>query len=101
MTEITVVGAGDAVVVNDDGYRRTISLGNFVSSIRSDLLAAPADLSMSVAGEEALRVEDPATLAAGETSLWLYDLDNATLVQVQVGANDSGGAGLKALVVPN
>jgi hypothetical protein len=52
-------------------------------------------------GAEALRIEDPADLGAQESSLWLYDLDNAALIQVTFGAPNSGGAGLKALVVPN
>lgn len=41
------------------------------------------------------------TVAAGETSLFLYDVDNATLERVTVGAADSGGAGFKVLRIPN
>lgn len=41
------------------------------------------------------------TPAAGETSLWLYDADNATLERVTVGIADSGGAGFKVLRIPN
>jgi len=40
-------------------------------------------------------------LAAGETSLWLYDGSDATLRQVLMGADDSGGAGYKLLRVAN
>lgn len=40
-------------------------------------------------------------IAAGQTSLWLYDADNATLERVTVGAADSGGAGFKVLRIPN
>ncbi len=50
---------------------------------------------------EALRVEDSADLAATETSLWLYDLDNGALQQVSVGADDSGGVGFKVLRIAN
>lgn len=50
---------------------------------------------------ESVRAEDPADLAAGETSLWLYDLDDAALLQVVVGAADSGGTGYRLLRIPN
>lgn len=39
--------------------------------------------------------------AAGETALWVYDADNATLERVTVGAADTGGAGFKVLRIPN
>lgn len=39
--------------------------------------------------------------AAGTTRLYLYDVDNATLEHVTVGAADSGGAGFKVLRIPN
>lgn len=66
------------------------------------LVSLSADnLSMSCGGIVALRAEDPADLAATETSLWLYDLDGGVLKQVTVGANDSGGAGTKLLRVAN
>lgn len=39
--------------------------------------------------------------SSGETGLWLYDADNATLERVTVGAADSGGAGFKVLRIPN
>lgn len=64
-------------------------------------LQAADNLSLIAGGLEGVRVEDPADLAAGETSLWLYDLDNATLEQVTVGAADSGGTGYKVLRIPN
>jgi hypothetical protein len=50
---------------------------------------------------EAIRAEDPADLGATETSLWLYDLDNAAIQQVTVGAADSGGTGYKLLRIVN
>lgn len=66
------------------------------------LSKASADNPCIVAGGlEAARFEDPADLAAGETSLWIYDDDNATLEQVTVGAADSGGSGFKVLRIPN
>jgi hypothetical protein len=60
-----------------------------------------ASLSVKVTGAEALRVEDEATLGAGETSLWLYDDDNGQMEQVTVGAADSGGSGYKLLRISN
>lgn len=59
------------------------------------------NLSLIAGGLEAIRAEDPADLAATETSLWLYDLDNAAIQQVTVGADDSGGAGFKVLRTAN
>ena len=38
---------------------------------------------------------------AGETRFLLYDVDNATLERVTVGAADSGGVGFKVLRIPN
>ena len=46
-----------------------------------------------------LQVDDDAT--AGNTRLLIYDVDNATLERVSVGAADSGGAGYKVLRIPN
>lgn len=42
-----------------------------------------------------------ASATAGETDFLLYDVDNATLQRVTVGAADSGGAGFKLLRIPN
>jgi hypothetical protein len=63
--------------------------------------ASADNISFIAGGAEGARIEDPADLAAGETSLWLYDDDNGTLEQVTVGAADSGGAGYKVLRIPN
>jgi hypothetical protein len=62
---------------------------------------AADNISIVAGGAEALRAEDPADLAAGETSLWLYDDDNGQMEQVTVGAADSGGGGYKVLRIPN
>jgi hypothetical protein len=48
---------------------------------------------------ESLRVDASAT--ATHTRLMVYDVDNATLERVTVGAADSGGAGFKVLRIPN
>lgn len=47
------------------------------------------------------RFENRSTLAASETSLWLYDDDNGSMEQVTVGAADSGGVGFKLLRIAN
>jgi len=62
---------------------------------------AIGNISIAAGGAEALRAEDPADLAATETSLWLYDDDNGTMEQVTVGAADSGGTNFKVLRIPN
>lgn len=72
------------------------------ADLDSGLGWAAADNPCIVAGgQEAVRAEDPADLAATETSLWLFDFDNAAIQQVTVGAADSGGAGFKVLRIPN
>lgn len=38
---------------------------------------------------------------AGQTDIMIYDVDNATLERVTVGAADSGGVGFKLLRIPN
>ena len=45
------------------------------------------------------RIDNTAT--AGHTALLLWDVDNATLERVTVGAADSGGTGFKVLRIPN
>jgi len=59
------------------------------------------NLSLIAGGLEGVRVEDPADLVAGETSLWVYDDDNNAIEQVTVGAANSGGSGFKVLRIPN
>ena len=56
-------------------------------------------ISIFVEGTTNCRVDDDAT--AGNTRLLIYDVDNATLERVSVGAADSGGAGFKLLRIPN
>jgi len=48
---------------------------------------------------EVMRIDDSAT--ATHTYLMIYDVDNATLERVTVGAADSGGVGFKVLAIPN
>jgi hypothetical protein len=56
-------------------------------------------LGLATNGEEALRVDNDST--AGNTRFLIYDVDNATLERVSVGAADSGGSGYKVLRIVN
>lgn len=58
-----------------------------------------SDIRLTASGTEALRVDANAT--AGNTRFMIYDVDNATLERVSVGAADSGGAGFKLLRIAN
>lgn len=60
---------------------------------------AIGQVGLAALGVEALRVDGSAV--AGNTRLLVYDVDNATLERVTVGAADSGGAGFKLLRIPN
>lgn len=46
-------------------------------------------------------IEIDNSAVAGNTCLLIYDVDNATIERVTVGASDSGGAGFKVLRIPN
>jgi len=46
-------------------------------------------------------LDTDASVVAGDTRFFLYDVDNATLERVTVGIADSGGAGFKVLRIPN
>ena len=49
--------------------------------------------------QERMRLDG--TTTAGQTAMMLWDVDNATLERVTVGAADSGGVGFKLLRIPN
>lgn len=49
----------------------------------------------------AIMAEFDVPTVAGDTSLSIYDLDNAAVERVSVGAADSGGTGYKVLRIPN
>jgi hypothetical protein len=53
----------------------------------------------SVGGNNKVQFDNTAT--AGNTAMLLYDVDNATVERVTVGAADSGGSGYKVLRIPN
>ena len=58
-----------------------------------------ADHIFSVGGVDTAKFDDDAT--AGNTRFLIYDVDNATLERVSVGAADSGGTGYKLLRILN
>jgi len=62
-------------------------------------LAAANGVGVAAGGTEAARFD--ATATAGNTRFLIYDVDNATLERVTVGAADSGGTGYKVLRIPN
>lgn len=70
---------------------------DFTTGIGGNLTAT--DISLIVGGVENARVDDDAT--AGNTRFMIYDVDNATLERVTVGAADSGGTGYKVLRILN
>jgi len=77
-----------------------ISTGNAVAGdFRVDVGVPGA--SSSVLQTVTTRLAVRATVTALDTWLMIYDVDNATLERVSVGAVDSGGAGFKLLRIPN
>lgn len=60
---------------------------------------ATGNISGIIASVETIRIDGDAT--AGNTRFMIYDVDNATLERVSVGAADSGGSGYKVLRIPN
>lgn len=61
--------------------------------------SANADVRIVANSAVAIALDDTAT--AGNTRLFVYDVDNATVERVTVGAANSGGAGYKVLRIPN
>ena len=59
------------------------------------------NLSISVDNMESLKVTSRALTSADQTTLFLYDGTTGGMVRVEVGPANSGGAGYRALIVPN
>ena len=70
-----------------------------IASETTGLGGVTNEVSTIIAGAEATRVDGSTT--AGQTRFMLYDVDNATIERVTVGAADSGGVGFKYLRIPN
>ena len=73
-------------------------------------LAGTGDTVIGFNNAKAMKVRDnggvinfqvDTSAVAGNTRMLVYDVDNATLERVTVGAADSGGAGFKVLRIPN
>jgi hypothetical protein len=67
--------------------------------VRATTAGGKVDLIAGGSTSTGLRVDDSAI--AGNTRVFIYDVDNAALERVTVGAADSGGSGYKLLRVPN
>ena len=70
-----------------------------VADIEDSVIKKHAQNTDTQLGSGAIEVNTSTT--PGETRFLLYDVDNATLEKVTVGAADSGGAGYKVLRIPN
>jgi hypothetical protein len=80
--------------------------GARIEAVTSDVSAGSEDFYLSfltmkagATASEDFRIQRTAT--ALDTSLMLYDVDNAQMERVSVGAADSGGSGFKVLRIPN
>lgn len=65
----------------------------------SQILSGTGGIYGNIGGNNRFQFDNTAT--AGNTAFLLYDVDNATLERVTVGAADSGGSGFKVLRIPN
>lgn len=99
----TGVAATDQLIIGPAGIIGALATPGLAFSDGDSGLTELVDDNISIicATLEALKIEDPADLAATETSLWLYDDDNGAIQQVTVGIADSGGAGFKLLRITN
>lgn len=89
-----------------DGMTASVSAGGnwamsnaVAAAIMQYIQAGAGSHRFTVNSVERLRVDSSAT--ATHTNLLLYDVDNATLERVTVGAADTGGSGFKVLRIPN
>ena len=62
---------------------------------------ASTQLGFSIGGVQHFQIEGTGSLSAGEVSIKVYDKNTSSLVNVTVGAADSGGTGYKVLRIPN
>ena len=95
----TGVGGVDITVKNASDLSSTARAVSFTDDTTDLLEFGQSQFTYRTATSERIRVDDTAT--AGQTAMLLYDVDNATLARVTVGAADSGGTGYKGLRIPN
>lgn len=76
-----------------------IQSGGSATGVRVQAAASGGVIEMMTGSTEVARFDTNST--AGNTRMLVYDVDNATLERVSVGAADSGGSGFKVLRIPN
>jgi len=59
------------------------------------------DAQININADDKIGIRVDGSTTSGNTRFMLYDVDNATLERVSVGAADSGGSGFKVLRIPN
>lgn len=74
-------------------------LPNITGSQTTGMGGLAGTISLIIDGAEFARIDGSTT--ATQTRFLIYDVDNATLERVTVGAADSGGVGFKYLRIPN
>lgn len=88
-----------ATDTNTGMYSSGADVINFSIAGTSRIQIEGSETSFTYGGAQAFKVDSNGT--AGNTRMLVYDVDNATIERVSVGAADSGGAGFKVLRIPN
>jgi hypothetical protein len=94
-----VLGTGGQVMVGAYGGGSSPELSWLVDPNTGFTRPASDDIGVVCGGLTVAKFDTNAT--AGNTRLFIWDVDNAQLERVSVGAADSGGAGYKVLRIPN
>ena len=92
----TTAGASDQLWIDVTQRDDPLIKGNFLTRLCEINGQFDADGNTA---NVSFRVDNNAT--AAETRMLLWDIDNATLARVSVGAANSGGTGFKVLRIPN
>ena len=100
-------GTGGATFTEAAAFKALVNASSITTAIGLDITGANSpdigirvDSSFAVAIDcDGIQVDDDST--SGNTRLLVYDVDNATLERVTVGAADSGGTNYKLLRIPN
>jgi hypothetical protein len=87
------------LMLNSEVSTATNPVWTFIGDDNTGIGGEINQVSIITNGSESIRIDTDTT--AGNTRFMLYDVDNATLERVTVGAADSGGAGFKVLRIPN
>ena len=95
----TGAGSIDITVKNASDLNSNARAVSFTDDTTDLLEFGQTELTYRTATGDRVQFDD--TAAAGQTAMLLWDVDNATLERVTVGAVDSGGAGFKVLRIPN